>query len=259
MRNAELVRVWRKWKGMEPPYLLAGDSIKGCKASVLNWSEAIAEEDFCRPNDDRVHLGLMPHPYCGDVLNARVYILMLNPGLNPSDYFGEYAVPGFRQALLGNLRQKFPNGSHRFLFLDPQFSWHSGFRWWHGKLAAVIQVLSDKWGCSFADARKAMAGSLASVELVPYHSKKSSAVSACLRSGLRSSELAREFVQGYVMPRVSVGEAILIVTRKADLWGVSSRDAIVYSPAQARAAHLTPQSLGGKAIIRHLLMHGPSR
>ena len=35
----------------------------------------------------RLHLSLIPQPFCGDVYSARVVILTLNP-----DYFGEYCV-----------------------------------------------------------------------------------------------------------------------------------------------------------------------
>ncbi len=40
----------------------------------------------------RLHLSLIPQPFCGNVYSARVVILALNPGLNPLDYFGEYCV-----------------------------------------------------------------------------------------------------------------------------------------------------------------------
>ena len=113
----------------------------------------------------------MPHPYAGDVRNASVYILMLNPGVGWQDYFGEYEVPAFKNAVLATLRQRMAKNQLPFMYLDPQFAWHGGFGWWHGKLAGVIAELSKRWNIPFAEARVRLARELASVELVPYHSE----------------------------------------------------------------------------------------
>ena len=260
MEHMDLVETWAKWtRGTKPPYLLDGDDVNGKGVVTQNWREAICKDDYCAPDDKCVHLGLLPHPFCGDVLNAKVYILMLNPGLNPSDYFGEDQVPSFREAVLRNLRQQFAEDDYRFMFLDPQYSWHSGFDWWHGKLKGVIAALAGKWHCTFAEARKRLARSIASIELFPYHSVNSGAISRWLKTGhpLRSAKLAGGFVREYVMPRVKLGEAIIVVTRKAKHWDVkpSSGKVIVYSGGKARGAHLTPGSDGGKAIIGHLGNH----
>ena len=60
----------------------------------------------------------------GDMLNASIYVLMLNPGLGPGDYF-EYKVPSFRQALLANLRQERITGVMPFVSLEvwPESHW----------------------------------------------------------------------------------------------------------------------------------------
>ncbi len=81
--------------------------------------------------------------------------------------------------------------------------------------------------------------------------------SSSWRSGwprqLRSVELARQFVSRVVVPRVRRGKAIAIVARKANLWGLPDLPGIVrYTAGEARGAHLTPNSRGGRLILERL-------
>jgi hypothetical protein len=85
-----------------------------------------------------------------------------------------------------------------------QFAWHGGFTWWHGRLAKVIERLARAWGVSFAEARARLASTIASIELVPYHS-------AAWRDGrwrteLRSAKLACRYVGEFILPRVLPAE-----------------------------------------------------
>ena len=107
-----LLREWRKWDPKDFPYVLNVDAEvlrpPAWKSSVTkyrSWRKATRDSDFGKRNDKRLHLGLIPVPFIGDMLNASIYVLMLNPGLGPGDYF-EYKVPRLRQALIDNLRQE---------------------------------------------------------------------------------------------------------------------------------------------------------
>ena len=43
-------------------------------------------------------------PFVGDLQSADVFLVLLNPGLGPLDYYGEEKnEPGYREALLANL------------------------------------------------------------------------------------------------------------------------------------------------------------
>jgi len=57
--------------------------------------------------DPRLHLKLVPQPYAGDLGNARIVVLLLNPGLGYTDYWGEMNKTGFRERLEKNLLQSF--------------------------------------------------------------------------------------------------------------------------------------------------------
>jgi hypothetical protein len=253
----QLLTEWAEWEPSRIPFLLNADqkNIEESARSVVSfasWSEAIASHDFGRPGDKRLHLGLLPQPYIGDLRHASIYVLLLNPGLAPTDYYGEYEVHEYRNALLANLKQQFDPTIPPFIFLDPRYSWHGGFRWWHGKLSQVIDQLAVCWGVSFSSARASLARKLASIELLPYHSSVFSDPNDWLQN-LRSVALAKAFVNNFVFPRVEQGKAIVIVLRKAAFWDLPRNSGVIpYGKEHARGAHLTPDSPGGQAILRQL-------
>lgn len=259
----DLLDAWSQFRPESPPFVLNSDREKlvsrGAPATFVvhnGWRTAAQAPDFCKPGDTRLHLGLLPQPFCGDLRRAEVYVLLLNPGLGPQDYYGESEVPLYRDALLRNIKQSFLGDEIPFLFLDPKFAWHGGFDWWHGKLAAVIDHLAGRWQTSFSDARLRLGKVLASIELFPYHSASFKDQRRWLNT-LSSVALARSFVRETVVRRVAAGDAIAIVARRVAEWDLPDMPGIVtYTPAQARSAHLTPDSPGGRALIRHLLRTG---
>jgi hypothetical protein len=256
----QLMTEWHNWLPTCAPFLLEGDApaVNALSNTCchLNWSEAIVDDGFGRPGDIRFHVGLLPQPFLGDLRRASVYILSLNPGLDPTDYFGESRVPEYRNALLANLKQQFDSNRLPFVFLDPQYSWHGGFRWWHRKLAQVIGVIADGCGISFAAARARLGSQLASLELVPYHSSTFGASSEWVKS-LRSVALAKSFVRDFIVPRVQSGEAILIAMRGIRHWDLPDIPGVFqYEARHARGAHLTPDTDGGKAILTRLGLSG---
>ena len=255
---------WRKWDRKKCPYVLDVDAaVFDCdswKPRVVkhgSWEDATKDPDFCKSGDTRLHLGLIPVPFVGDMLNASIYILMINPGLGPADYF-EYEVPRFRKALLANLRQEHKSGAMPFVFLDPQFAWHGGFRYWHQKLKGVIEALATANCISLADARATLGRKLAVVQLVPYHSAVFKLSSKALKQ-LSSVRLAQDFVRQTVSDRVKARKAIVIVARQVNAWDPYLPDdlgeehgVIRYPHPEAIGASLSPKSRGGCAILRHL-------
>jgi hypothetical protein len=258
MSDVDLISFWASYDPTEAPFVpeadldvLGSERSRSASVTLSGWREAIAQENFCRPGDRRLHLGLLPMPFVGDLRRATTYLLLLNPGLSPSDYYGEYEVPAYRDALLRNLRQE-QHTTEPFVFLDPQFAWHSGFRWWHRKLAGLITHLSEAWKVNFAEARSRVGSRVAAIEMVPYHSESFKDAGSWVRD-LPSARAARAFVRDTVMRRVRAGEAAVVVTRQAEHWGIAEEGGVVvYRGAEAQGAHLTPKSKGGQAILDHL-------
>jgi hypothetical protein len=188
-------------------------------------------------------------PFAGDLLGARVYVLLLNPGLEPLDYFGEWEVPAFRASLLENYAQMGRNG---MLFLDPKFAWHGGFRYWHGRLSRVISSLAERLGVTYGVARQRVQRNICVLEAYPYHSVRWALPERVARR-LHSAQLIRAFVHDVIRPRAKGGEAVIIVTRRATTWGLTSDSGVVvYEGMARRGAHIGPTSSGGRAIIEHL-------
>ncbi len=262
----ELLTAWRDWVPEAPPYVLAGDEVllrpdRGSRVVTVHepWTGYVGGSEFGAAPDSRLHLGLLPIPFAGDLKAARVVILLLNPGLAPIDYFAETEVPAFRERLLANLRQDFAGLDHPFVYLDPIFSWHTGYSWWHGKLRGVIGELAQRWGTSFAQARRAIAQRIAALELVPYHSANFRVPPAVL-TRLRSADLARAYVRDVLAPQAAAGQMLLVVARQDRVWQIAAgENVVVYSGAEARAAHLTPSSRGGSRILEMLAAAGPAR
>lgn len=57
--------------------------------------------------DDGFHFSLLPTPYVGNLNEADVFVLKLNPGFHDADFFAEFNNPGFRAASIRGLQQDF--------------------------------------------------------------------------------------------------------------------------------------------------------
>ena len=235
----------------DPPFALPADlamlNNEPSRVVTLASFEAYTAECLQHDNDSRLHLGLLPQPWFGDLESATVFILMLNPGLNPGDYFSEYRVPSYRNALISNLRQErgreFP-----LLFLDPELSWHPGARYFRGKLHWLAQALANEKNMKYREALAVVAKRVCVLQLVPYHSPVFRLPDRILDS-LQSAELAKGFVKNLLTTRCDV---LILVTRKAEKWGVPKRGNVVqYEGSETRAAHLSRISRGGHELAHH--------
>ncbi len=222
----------------------------------LNFDTYIASERFNAVRDRHFHLSLVPVPFAGALAEAEVFILALNPGLSPIDYYGEYRVSDFRSRIEANLRQKIPISERPFLYLDPNYCWHSGFSWWESKFRDIATLLADhKHEGSYVGALDELSRRVAAIELVPYHSVSFRDHAAMAR--LPSAQHAREFVSDVVFPRVRDGNAVAVLTRQISGWQLPRCDSERFVVAsQGRGVTLSRRSRGGQAILRHLL--GPA-
>lgn len=136
----ELIDAWRARSLAAPPYLLPSDKAllpsKRSTHPYRSFDEFIGSPAFGAP-DTRLHLGLLPIPYVGDLLHAGIYILLLNPSFAPCDYYAEEHSPEYHAALIRNLRQEHGDAAYPFFSLDPRFSWHPGFTYWHGSINSL--------------------------------------------------------------------------------------------------------------------------
>ena len=249
-----LLSAWSVFNPEQSPFVLPGDEGLLEEQQLLcrfaGWDNFVAHPEFGAPRNSQFHVDLLPIPFIGDLKSASVIFLMLNPGLGPHDYFGEYQVPDYRAALLNNLRQEKNNS---FLFLDPRFSWHGGFNYWHGKLQSTIGVFAKETGASYGQARQYFQSQIAVIQLVPYHSSKFS-IPARVLDSLRSVQLSRSFVHEEVLPRARSSECLVVATRALRHWQISEQKNVAcYTGAESRSAHLGPESRGGSSMLHFLI------
>jgi len=245
-----LIQAWRRFDTSHRPFVLKGDEpILRWARRCSSWKDYSRNPDFGQPEDGQFHIDLLPVPFAGNLAKASVYVLLLNPGFGPHDYFGEYEIPAFRRARIANLRQP---PRVQFLDLTPAFSWHGGFRYWHGRLTALISAFASSTRLSYGESRQFFANEIASVELVPYHSKTFH-LPRKIVTNLRSVELAQQFVREVLLPRAKGNECLIVVTRSSGYWGLTkARNIVLYEGSETRSAHLSPNSRGGSAILRFL-------
>ena len=251
-----LVESWRNCSFELPPYLFSRDNFlkDGPYSNFIcdyrSFSDFIDSKEFCSVSDTRLHVGLLPIPYIGNLQKSSVFILMLNPGLGPGDYFAEHTIKNYRVALIKNLRQDNTNDEYPFLFLDPQFSWHPGFVYWQSKLHEIITQLADQ--SNYQASLKQLAQNISCLQLVPYHSKSFHFPPSILRK-LGSTKLIIEYVQDELAPKARREDILVIVIRGKSIWNLPKhKNIIIYESNEARFARLTLSSHGGKAIAQQL-------
>lgn len=239
MTAIALTRFWRSCDLENPPYLHPCDDLPedSVQQGVHGYVDYVAAFEDGRLSDTAFHLHLLPQPYFGDLENAEVIILLKNPGFKPSDYRAE-ENPCFRQALVRNIRQE--TRSH--MFLDPKWAFTGGFNWWESKLARVARRIADNcFGGDYPKALADLARRIASLELVPYHSKRFKGTTQ-----LASACAARRFAREASRDR----NREIVVVRAAKHWGIGNGPNVVtYSAGQARGASFGPESPGGGAIL----------
>jgi hypothetical protein len=247
---SELASAWRNLSLNAPPYALATDlELLGPPQKrwlLVNSYRQYLETCLAEPNDSRLHLSLLPQPFFGDLESATAFLLMLNPGLNPGDYYSEYCVPAYREALIGNLRQE-SNREFPLLFLDPELSWHPGARYFRTRLHWLARGIAARDSISYRDALAEVSRKVCCLQLVPYHSPVFR-LPGRLVDRLRSSDLVRQFATGRVLDR----QRLFLVMRQAVRWGLPDQpNVITYAGSETRAAHLSAGSPGGRALAAH--------
>src|SRR2546427_4610142 len=167
----ELVKTWRSCSFRRAPFIFPGDSIlleKRCENHVRvirTFAEYVRHESFGMKRDRALHLGLLPGPYSGDLATARVFILLLNPGLRPLDYYahGRRIV---RTAIIADIYQR-KKGRYPFPSLDPTFSWLGGASYWRPRLNDHVRKLMKANGSDYYKTLADLFHSVCGLQLLP--------------------------------------------------------------------------------------------
>jgi hypothetical protein len=254
---SDLIAFWRRCALTAPPFAHPDDwpvlrryGGRYIDEAPKDFARFIASDRFGDFTDRRLHLSLLPIPYGGALRSADIVILLLNPGFSFTDYYAETNAPEYRRRLEQTLSQDFEGVDFPFVWLDPQYCWHSGFGWWEGKLRDVITVIArERFGGRYLDALRDVSKRLAHIELVPYHSPAFAAHS--LLKHLPSAQAVKRFAQGALVEAANNGDKTIIVTRQAASWELpgGTRNLVVYEGGLTRGASLGRRTPGGRAIL----------
>ncbi len=167
-------------KQKNPPYLAKCD-----------WDIKLA--DFYS-----LRVELLPQPYIGKVLSAKVICLLLNPGCGETEENVELDCQEFQQALRDNLDP----AKSRLVHLDNQFDWTNGGKWLRQKIVNPL--------ASHGVTRDDLDRNFAIIEYFPYHSKSANFnLSDPLESQRYGFELVRQAIRN---------NAIILIMRSEKLW-----------------------------------------
>jgi hypothetical protein len=168
------------------------------------WSVLDGQTQTVHPDDQAVlpqgqfAIDLQPLPWNGPLRSACAYILLLNPGLKPTDHEYEQR-PEFREALRFNL-----TGNSPYLYLQSRFADRPGNDW-----ARLL------FGWDIGDAH---ADKICVIQLVPYHSQDGGPANRVAQH-LHSSKKSIRFVHDWLVPRAKAGEIGLILLARQNYGG----------------------------------------
>ena len=184
-----------------------------------------------------LHVEILPQPYLGNVISAKVICLLLNPGCARTEDNVELDCRRLQEALRDNLDP----AASRLVYLDDEFDWTSGGRWLRQK---VLNPLS-----SHGVTRDDLDRNFAVVEYFPYHSKTFDVkLDEPLESQRYGFELVRQAINNGV---------IILLMRGGELWHKAVPELIPYqnsgnciTPHSTRNVILSEKNLGEKNFAK---------
>jgi len=242
------------WKDLKNKLYPGDEGIKEKKkrngepytVSFSNHEDYVNSKYFGITTDSKLHLGISPHPYAGNLERAKIFILSLNPGLHPGEYILDID-PKFIEIHNKNLRQE--EMDYPFYFLNPYLSIHPGYTYWFKKFRDLINEIKDHIGIKWVEAQKRLSRLVATLELVPYHSQTYGLTDSILRE-LKSVKVMKDFVNTILVPKAEKKEILIIITRKIGYWGLKESDNIIlYKSNETQSASLGRNSRAFKPMM----------
>lgn len=237
----EIIKYWRELDFKSKPYLHPKDEAsinpKNHYVDIKSYKDLIKHEDFGIIKNG-LHLNLIPQPYTGDITNATIYILLLNPGFSILDYIVE-SKKEIREDIIKSTRQEFDaNEDYPMMWLNPKYLWTDGGQWIESKLKWLIEYVIIEKKCTYVEALKHVSKKVAILELVPYHSKTFGLKKKEL--GLESAKMMRKFVSDFLVKKaIDDDKACIIQTRSIKEWGLNldeHNNIIIYHKGQRSAS-----------------------
>lgn len=129
---------------------------------ILKEEQNVIHDFNLKVKDEfKIHTNIMPAPFMGDVKNAPIMILVLNPGYDElEDKKGFYSK--YKPYWKNEIQHQF-NPDLPLFCLDDEYRMYSDY--WAKKLNPIIQALGE-------NGKEIVAKNVSKVQLFPYQSKK---------------------------------------------------------------------------------------
>lgn len=167
---------------------------------VISEFNSVTKEDY------QIHTEIMPAPFMGDVHNAPILLLMLNPGYNKDEEERKFYITygHFWKNEIQHI-QSIPN--FPLFCLDNTYSQYSDY--WKNKLKPIISI-SDI---------ETVAKNICQIQFFPYHSEKYKSISKKIleKNGFDKYLISQEY-NFHLVRQCIKRNAFIILTRSKKEW-----------------------------------------
>lgn len=222
-------------------------TVKHKTLSFISWQQLVNDH---QDNRKSLITDLSPQPFLGDLKNAKVYLLMLNPGYSYADHYAEQNSEELRLALEKNLNQDFGNNEYPLFYLDPNFAWHGGAKYWRKALKDYVTEISNSKKLNHTESLKYLSQRVAVLELFPYRS--SSFGSHSLINKLPSSQSMIRWANQLIKRE---DHPLVVVMRGSRYWNLneSFNNVISLSKGEARGASISKTAKNKERVFDVLI------
>ena len=248
------------------------NKIKKGGSNIFSGDEKIINpyNKSCTDPNKEIKVELLPQPICGNIRNAKIIICSLNPGLGDGDEDIEdkskafvKGLPYLRNDILEQLNQD--NPKNNFFWITDKAKGTSGYKYWVGKFnqknksASLIKNICDKYSQKGIvkkeeDIITMLSESIATVELIPYHSKIMTNDMQSKLLKCDSVRMLKEFMKDDIIPYLREDQ-ILCMMRSFESWEITDKYGtnknIIFNP-NPRNPTLNVGKPFGKKILDHI-------
>lgn len=251
------------------------DKIKKGGSNIFTGDEIIIDpyNEKCTDPCKELKTELLPQPICGNIENAKIIICSLNPGLGDGDEdiegkskaFGK-GLPYLRGDILEQLNQNNPNNN--FFWITEKAKGTSGYKYWMGKFnqknkrASLIKNICKEYNQKGIakkeeDIITMLSESIATVELIPYHSVKMTYDMQRKLMECPSVKMLKEFMQEEIIPSLGKNNQLLCMMRSFESWGITdnkygANKNIIFNPNPRNPSLNVKNKDFGEKILDHI-------
>lgn len=251
------------------------DKIKSGGSNIFTGDEIIIDpyNEKCTDPYKELKTELLPQPICGNIENAKIIICSLNPGLGNGDEYIEDAslakskgLPYLRDDILEQLNQDNPNNN--FFWITEKAKGTSGYTYWMGKFnqknadASLIKNICKEYNQKGIakkeeDIITMLSESVATVELIPYHSVKMTYDMQRKLLECPSVDLLKSFMINKIIPSLGKNNQLLCMMRSFESWGITdnkygANKNIIFNPNPRNPSLNVKNKDFGEKILDHI-------